>query len=480
MARLFHAPRLLLALLACAYALVVLTTQADWQFNGGDFPWYLNRARLIWQGELAPNWVYTFVYPFLVGGVLRVVGDGFTAAAVVTGLASIALWLGVYTLGKRFANPTVGALAVALVASNYECYFYARQLQTIVTFCAVMVWLVVAYHQLVTRPSWWAAAWLGTMVVLALYTRFEGVTYGILVPLAVWQLAASHGWRAALAWGALAMAVLTPFVLYFLPFIFGAGVTSGAQDLFFVLNKASSPQAYLAANLSGYLHAIAAQWVLPLWGVLLWFATRPNAPHALLTTFGGLAAWHLLVIVVLIPTEPNPIYFQLLMVWLSLLMAWGLWRLRERLRAWAWWSVLLAVLAIQFGTAVAARPPAAPFAFRGADNAQAAAAVDAWVRENAPERPLWTICPHIIAYSHSDLRLIYRFALFFDNPDLPDSPKHLLPIIHARGGLFLDCAVWEYGDWRAVIRDGVTYPPYRLQRVGGFSPYSFYEVVRDD
>lgn len=173
-------------LIPCFLVLVfVISTQSSAQINFLDNFWYLNRARLIWQGTLPDLFVYALSYPVVVGALDLVVKDVILSAMITN---TVLLWcalVGVYILGEwLFGRRRISWLAVVLMLSNAYLFDVLRLFWATLPFMTAVVWSVIACIYVIRRPTIGKALLLGAILALATYTRVEGTMYAIFIPIA--------------------------------------------------------------------------------------------------------------------------------------------------------------------------------------------------------------------------------------------------------------------------------------------------------
>lgn len=177
-----------LAVLTLFIALFVIFTQTNRQIHIYDASWYANRAQLLWRGYFPDGFVYTVAYPFVVGAVYLILPEAVTASLLVNTLMFFGLMVGVYWLGTLLFHRYAGLTAALVLALNPELLIVAREVQPPLMFFCVVVWGVVAYWHLVEQPSIGRAVLAGCLYTLALYTRFEGGIFAILLLVAALQI----------------------------------------------------------------------------------------------------------------------------------------------------------------------------------------------------------------------------------------------------------------------------------------------------
>ncbi len=478
---------LLIVLISGVAAFLLLSTQNDLEVNSEDFAWYLNRADLLWQGIFNETSIYTLGYPLLVGLVHLAVPHLFLAALVTNVLIVVALCVGLYVLGLLLYDRRVALAAPALLFANSAFVDYIRQMQTFPLFAAWLVWLLVLLRLLALQPRLRWALLLGLGIGLAMYIRFEGILYAVLIPLAAWQVR-GVGWRRAVMLAAAALVAAVPLVAAYLWVLARGGLSSGTDTLFAVAAQVGTAQnllAYLSAAVAGCVDYALRLW--PLWVLLpaLWalaYAHGSALSSSLLLY--GLILFHALCLLVLVVQPYYTTYYFPLLVLASLPMAQGVvwWAGRIPLRAAVPAAVALVAvpLAIPTWTTYLHVPP---FDLLRSGPAREAAVVEAWLAARG-NPVVYTPCRRLIAYSSARYRMLYRFGGYHGREDLPDSPAQLFPALAQTGDLVMNCIESSAIDWNRFFYENRQLPGYIFRPVETLvgetgAAYRFYEVVED-
>jgi hypothetical protein len=457
-ARLIRYDFWLLMLLSCVYALVVLTSQSSFRLLNSDYPWYMNRADLMWRGILDDAFVYTATYPFLVGLVNLGVRHLMMASVIVNVVCLIALFGGVYFLGKRHYNRAVAWIAVCLLACNPFMIAYFRQMQTMTLFSAIVVWCMIAYDYQTRHPKIRYAVLLGIGVGIALYTRFEGILYGILFVCLGWQVA-RHGGR--IRWALVLMFVagvtLLPFFVFFMAVASRGAISSGTDNFVIIALQTIDIGAYVARSIGLSLELTVRIWSVGLWVLTLWalyrFGAEKRATHQWLW---GMGIFHAIIVFILTYYPTHVDYYPPIMAYGVLVFGWAIWRIGEQFNKR--WGAMGLTTIVCCGTLWASAPAILseryPFMLFNDPNAVLTVTIDDWLMSNNVQR-VWTLCPYTIPYTHIETRYIYRFAGYTEGDQYPDSPVNLLPKMLASGDVFMHCDLNSANDWRDFL-DGTT------------------------
>ena len=468
----------IIALLVVPVFLLIISTQTTDELNYLDNFWYLNRARLIWQGILPDLFVYTLTYPSLVGLVNLFVADVLLAGMLTNAFLLWCILLGVYLLGCwLYKDRRVAWLAVTLVLVNASLLDALRLFWATVSFTAATVWCLVAAVLVTRQPRFGTAVLLGAVLALAVYTRVEGVTYGLFVPATAWLIFKQQGYRAALRaliTTSVVFAVLClPFALNFLYIRnnINAELSTAVTGVFTLLDRTPVEWPVIWRRLTDTLTGLLSHWSTLAWLVgiagLLWSTPRYRT-----------AQWICAALIVLnllysflLSIWPYPIHVIFYLPLFGLILASTLIQLAERAR----WSrrlavVLLIVLLVPNLLHAGRRAVEVPvMAYRTSASAATGAALDGWLVEQGwYEQPIYTFCDSILSFSHARLQLIYRlqFATGWD------TPEQLLPRLRAENALLMVCGNQVYfPDWRPLLQQAT---PSGLVEAGRFENFVFY------
>src|SRR5258708_35781053 len=114
---------------------------------------------------------------------------------LVNTLSIFAALLGTYLLARRFFPRPVGVLAALILGLNASFIFVGHLFQNHILFIALALWCVLAYLNLIRRPTILSAVVLGVLLIHAFFTRAGGVGYPIFFlpsPRAIPPSAAEH------------------------------------------------------------------------------------------------------------------------------------------------------------------------------------------------------------------------------------------------------------------------------------------------
>jgi 4-amino-4-deoxy-L-arabinose transferase-like glycosyltransferase len=448
----------------------------------GDNPWYLNRGALLSRGLADGAFVYTLTYPVLVFLVNNLFHDLILTGIVINRIAHTVLIVGTYLLGRAYFNRRVAWLATLLISMNSLIFIAMRITQSYPIFYALVVVCVLVYTLLVHRPGVWTAALFGLTLTVTFYTRLEGISYSLLIPLAVWQIYRSRK--------SVRVAVL-------IGFISGLIVLIGAAFYFVVISRNSDPNNGVAFALLGLLRTQPFPWDVFLrravgtldsltsgWFAivsigalvgLIWHDRRERTGNLLMLLLIGINAANLF----LLSIEPKAYIGAPSLTFLGLLFSAFLIRVRSR---WQWgWSIaaLAAMLVCLYGVnniAIYAVSPREDY--RLSRLGQDAVAVDTWLIEQGfKDTEVFTFCSSLISYSQSNFHLIYRLGIRdMHAEDWYNSPNQLLPTIHERGELFMRCPnEIYYRDWENFFADSARVDQY-FKEIANLNGYIFYQI----
>ena len=215
MARLTSRTRLLLILLllaAWAWRLYGLEAQSLWRdevdslrFATRDFSLVL--AAFARPGENGPLY-YLSLRPWL-----AVLGQSEYALRWTSALAGVLALPLIFAWGRRLFNPTVGLIAVLLLAANPYHLWYSQEARMYALLVALTMLALWSFAQAMERGKWWRwAIWL-TLTTICLYIHVLSV---LLVPLQIVWLLLIPRWRRR--WRSY-LAALAFLILPYLPLV---------------------------------------------------------------------------------------------------------------------------------------------------------------------------------------------------------------------------------------------------------------------
>jgi hypothetical protein len=469
----------LTALICFLITLFVISTQSTPELNLLDNPWYLNRARLIWQGVLPDLFVYTLAYPTFVGLLDQFLHDVLLSGMIANGVFLWLILIGTYILGHwLYGGNRVAWLAVLLVTLNASLFHTLRLFWASVPFTAAMLWCIIACFFVIRRPGYGTAALLGGVLALALYTRFEGALYAILIPISAWiiyrqsrdgRLATRVFLTAALIFAALA----APFVLNFI-FIrqnMNYELSTNVTGIFTLLDRTPIEWEVIwrrvTDTLTGFLsHWPSLAWLVGIAGVI-WASPRYRTAQWLVSTLIGFNLLYTFVLAI----WPYPIHIVFYIPLFALILAATLNQLIRQGRRSRLLATFLCVLMLLPGisTLVFLSTHEPVMAYPTFDIAHTGAALDAWLEEQGwTQRYIYTFCGSIASFSRANFQIMYRLQYVTGW----DTPERLIPQMREQGALMMTCEERiPFFDWRTLFEHGI---PPGLHEVGRFDIYIFY------
>lgn len=490
-----HPLILLLLVGLCAsvfFAVIVRQNAADVSY--ADNTWYLNRAQRYQRGEFEPTFAYTLLYPITVSIVNRAVPELPIAGMVASALILFGLMAGVYGIGVTLYGREVGIVGAVAVALNATIYELSRLFWADVLLLVVITWAVFALIRLVRRPSTLWAVILGVLVAAAPYTRFEGIMYSLLVPLAG-ILIYLNTRRVGLA---LRLTVISGLIgaagaLAYLYLLFRNA--SGGDDafaLFRILAERPLPAEILLRRVSDTILTGLSHWPFWAWWAALaaliwsgkpnqWPSRWPNWSMAALIAFN--AAY-----TIIISVWPYPRQLSHLIPFSAVLIGAGLVFIAQHVPRRAQLLIMLTPLLIMPVGQIVMYP--APLAYRDSEWAREAGQIDQWLADQGwGEKTVYTFCAEVIPYAKARFYRIYRLALGSDKIDFPDGPARLIRTMRETDSLFMDCGgpiyaldwiahyeYWATGkDNPALLSDAAK--AEKLEEVGRVGQYIFYRGV---
>lgn|GEM_PF-2908286 len=478
--------------LGFVYCFFLLTTQTVANLNIYDAGWYANRANLLSRGIITwgEPFVYTIGYPLSVGIVDRFVDDLVSASLIVNTISLIAIFVGIYLLGYWHYNRFIALLAVSFLALNPYLHLVAREIQFSMLFMGTVTWSLVLFSLLLRSAKFWIAFIFSLMLALAMYTRFEGSMFAILIPIIGYVTYQRTGHLAKSFQLMVATSLLfgVGVLFYFYVLAQAAGVGgSGTQFSFFepFLSVPSDWQ-QLSRRTRDMLHAILHPWWIGLWllviGLHLWLDDKFQQTNRF---WLGIIGFYTFIIWIL-ATWPFPSRAMFTMQFFALLFGWAIWRLWTINRLTRLGAVVIAGIWSVLGLAslfnYAATPP---FTFQEDTVAQDAVSMDEWLTSEALQNTqIYTLCGAPLPYSDSNFYYIWRLNVLDDlgDADLVTSPRNLLPEMFEQNALFMLCGeriFWS--DWLDFLNNPQNYD-YSISEIHRINDkYIFYEVVpRED
>ncbi len=459
--------------------LFVISTQTPGIINFIDTVWYLNRARLIWQGVFTDLFVYTLAYPTVVGAINLVLHDVILSAMLTNAALLWSTLVGVYILGIwLYSRRRIAGLAVLLVLLNGSMPGVLTLLWATLPFMAVGVWSVIVCMLVVRRPGMGTALLLGAMLALAIYTRVEAITYFIFIPIAAGAVYRQrHDRRLALqifiTAGVTAAILCIPFALNF-TYInrhIDRTISENVTGIFTLLNRTPIEWFVIWRRVTDTLTAMISHWPSAAWLVgiagVLWAWPRFRQAQLICTAFIGLNVLYAYVLAIW-PMQLQIVFF---IPFAALILAATFDQLLQRGR----WSkylaqlLLISILAHGVFSFVTSATTMPVMNYRTSNALETGRALDDWIQKQGWSRThIYTFCSSIVAFSHSDLQLIYRLQFTTGW----DRPQQLFPRMREEGSLLLLCdEPVYYPDWRPLLTQEV---PPGLHEVGRFQNYIFY------
>ncbi|MEO8612804.1 MAG: hypothetical protein ABI690_33225 [Chloroflexota bacterium] len=453
----------------------------------GDNPWYLNRGLLLARGVADGAFVYTLAYPIVVSLVNSLTHDLITAGILINRVLHSILIIGTYGLGRIFYNRRVGWFAALLIGLNVTIFLAARLTQSYLMFYAMVVVCVLAYAWLVRRPTLLHAVLFGVVLVITFYTRLEGITYGLLIPLAAWQMYRSTR-SAKIALG--------------LPFI--SGLIVAASGLFYmsVMLRNSDPQNGVVFTLFSMLRSSPFPWaelgrrfVDSIFNTSIGWPPLVAVGAALGLGVGLLRGWRR-------DLAPNALFGLLIVIGVANLFVLSIVpKLYIGAASLPFWGLLFAAFVVQVQTrwrglwpfavltimlaAVSGLILLAQYITTARDDyhlsrlGQDAIQIDAWLADQGwQDREVYTFCSPLISYSQSRFHLIYRLGIRdMQSADNYNSPAQLLPMLRDQQKLFMGCPenIVYFRDWNTYFEGKMPDAP-PLHEIGRVGSYIFYDV----
>ncbi len=476
---------LLLLLIPLTHGLVNAQAITADRLIWGDGPWYLNRAMLINRGVWPEFYVYTLGQPLLVSIFERFTGDLVAAAVLVNRISSALFLIGAYLLGHLFFSRRVGWLAFLIVLCSIFIRNLNRLLQPFMLFYGLTTIMLTAFWFVIKRPGYLSAFALGLFVNACLFTRFEGVSYVILIPIAALVVYRQRGWKLALTiLTTSSITFLVGFGFYMSVLLNNADPGSGDAFAFMaLLRQQPFPIEALVNRFLLTLQSLTFYWSPLVWLVALMGALWGLRQRSFVLSY----ALCLILLSVnffnqfILSIEPiyrqsGPIYPVIAVLFVDFWI-----HLIKRFNAWRYLILIPILLVIVPELFVMMRLSMRPAQdYRQYEAYQTAQVIDRYLTDsNLDDREIYTFCFDVALYSRSQLQIIRRLA--FRNLDSPiwwSSPENLFARMAATGSLYMECenAPAYYRDWRDWIESKVTIS-YRLEPVGEVEGYKFFEAV---
>ncbi|MEO8613244.1 MAG: hypothetical protein ABI690_35465 [Chloroflexota bacterium] len=453
----------------------------------GDNPWYLNRGLLLARGVADGAFVYTLAYPVVVALVNSLTHDLIATGILINRVLHSILVIGTYGLGRIFYNRRVGWFAALLIGLNVTIFLAARLTQSYLMFYAMVVVCVLAYAWLVRRPTIFNAVLLGVTLVITFYTRLEGVTYGLLIPLAAWQIYRStRSAKVALGLGFISAAIVAVSGLFYMSVMLrNADPQNGVVfTLFSMLRTSPFPWAELGRRFVDSIFNTSIGWpplvavgaALGLGVGLLRGWRRDLAANGL---FGLLLLIGVANLFVLSIVPKLYIGAASLPFW-GLLFAAFIVRVQTRWRSLWPFAVLIIMAAAGSGLILLAQyVTTARDDYHLSRLGQDAAQIDTWLADQGwQDREVYTFCSPLISYSQSNFHLIYRLGIRdMQSADNFNSPAQLLPMLRDQQKLFMGCPedIVYFRDWNTYF-EGKMLDALPLHEIGHVRSYIFYDV----
>ncbi len=474
---------------------MMIASQDAQQITFGDQPWYANRGTPFLQGERDSLYVYNLSYPVMVAVVHSILGDTAIASIITNVLSAALVILFTAALGRLLFSRRIGLMAGLLMGTLPAFLSASRLIQADTFFLAHLLASALLCLLLIRQPSLLVAAILGLVLGLFPFTRFEGVMYALLIPLAsfcLWR--AGHGLRRALMLGVVAT---VPFVILLFAYLSVLGESvigeNAESGIAFALFRTIWLTPFRFDMVSMRLGEGLTEMIdnFPLAGWLL-------TGIALFTSLGGTRRERRTVLLLaLLPAYnfaytftlsgyPTWTYLIHFLPFLCILLAWAICSLGERValrmalpaRIVRHTPTVLAALLIVWGVIAGVQSiQSAPFAFQNSLERQSVQRLDTWLQEQYPDRPtVYTFCPRLALFSTSDIYYLYRLAANFNRADVWNSPLPLAGRMRADEGLLIVCEnPIYYDDWREVLL-----PPEGLntlyEQVAVIEEYSIYRA----
>ena len=323
---------------------------------------YLRSGESLWSGhgfrrDGHPELHFPPLYPATLGGLDRLLGDPLRAMVAATLVASTGLLLIVASLARRLGGDRAGVAAVWVAAlatglTDVPVTYGSGNEVVFVLLVLAAFRLSILAHDRTSTPRHVAALGAGLMVGCAFITRPEGLLY---VVVAVAVLLAPILFRAARDWGSRAVAVafvMAGTLAFVVPYASYLHTNTGKWELTAKTTDASieawqavAKHDRRARDAVVYELADDGETLVTERSSLMELVREdPSGYRDILQT--NVEEWADAVIA---PVERGSLGWSLLPLPLSLLAAWGAWRLRRQPSVW----LLLTCMALPTATALA-------------------------------------------------------------------------------------------------------------------------------
>jgi hypothetical protein len=439
----------------------IISSQPLYELNYLDNPWYLNRARLIWQGVMPDLFVYTLAYPALVGLIDFLTRDAILAGMLANTLVLVAMLVGIRTLGwKLFHSRKIAWLAILLVVTNTSTLTTLRLFWANAPFMTLIIWDVIVYLAVVEHPGTRNSLLLGLILAATLYTRFEGVVYAFAIPLAAWMVYRRTG---NFRQGVQVLGI--------------AGLLFGILILPYIVNFVQIRQHIDAAlsviwrRVTDMMTALLYHWRLAAWllGIagLVWSSPENRRARWICAALIGLNFVYAFALTI----WPSAIHIVYTVPFFALILAATLDQVSRHLGQWKQFTVLVMLVVALPGLGLlsifATTDP--PFAYRALDMAHTAKSMDDWlVQQGWFGKRIYAFCNEIVSFSRANFQIMYRLQFTTGW----DSPERLIPQMREQSDLLMICEDQiGFTDWRAWFAES---HPTGLVKAGQFDRYVFY------
>lgn len=455
----------------------------------GDTPWYLNRAPLLREGILREPFVYTLGFPIAVSVFQIFTGNLLAAAILINRIAAWGFTVGSYMVGHMFFGRKVGLLTFLLTVCCTLLRWISRHLQPHLLFFATVVFIVIAFWLLLRFPGIRAALFMGVMVNISFFTRFEGIIYTILLPIAGIILYRKYGWFAAFKVVLISGIVIGIGFVYYMAVLIPASDPTyrGSFSLLTVFLQDPFPTEVLWTRFTQMLDSFFIIWQFPVWiigliaGIQGWRRGDNRLGYGICLLILGINVF----IQYVIATEPHyrilgPVYPFIVILFLDFFIQVG-----KRFPKWKYFAVAPIVFLINGEVLrinlLAMRPVPD---VRSYPEYQAAQSLDLWIEANGySDKLIFTFCRTIIPFTNSKIEIMYRLAFRDEqSPDNWNSPENLFELMSLDGSLFMTCPDYDkivyWRDWRDWL-EGKSDIPYTLVEVGRNGDFILYRSEAD-
>lgn len=438
---------------------VLTSTQTTAQITYGDNAWYLNRGRIILDGGQDSSFTYNSLYPVIVALVDRITQDSVLAGMWVNTGSTVLLVYLTYRLGSVLYSARVGLVAGLIVLFTPKTLELLTYYNGSTLFVALSVWVVVECVIAVRKPSLWRGLWIGVLLVLALYTRFEGAIYAGLVVLtfggaAAWVRSDRVRRNAYLRIAVLVTVIFAAgFAYYWRVFatdLAASGSGGGSSNALIATIEAAGSRSDL---LSMRLMDTFGNWVTayPAWAWIVVPAALliPNSQRVSRWKWGLLIGLVLLnpVYIFLLSAYPLAYYFIHFVPFFAVLFAESVRLITSNLLT----VLILTALILVPGLSHSARQVAE---LQFTDSSLDVQAIDQWIVANGyADRYVFSLCPYYTPYLRSRVWLIYRLAGSYNSDTNWNSPEPLRERMRRTGELLLICkqSPVYFADWKPIL-----------------------------